>query len=105
MLTNIHLFDSISTKALKKVTDELLHGIIFKNKNPLQTFCLYDENDDCLFTFGDSDIHVNKEEYKFDSFCKASKTNNFDYQNYSLTNILQRFKFIPERIVAFKMKE
>ena len=86
---------------------KLINEKVFKNKNPLYAFTLYNQNDDCLFSFGDNDLRVNKENYKKESYCVNSQTNAFEYENENngLVGSSKVFYFTPLRIVAFKMKK
>ncbi|BFU23715.1 predicted protein [Entamoeba histolytica] len=73
----------------------------FDIKQPQYAFYLNSQTDNCLFSFGYfCDIHVYKENYKTQSFCKQYS---YDYKGIS-NALCGKYNFIPKRIIVIEMK-
>ncbi|BFU19348.1 trichohyalin, putative [Entamoeba histolytica] len=75
----------------------------FDIKEPEFAFCLFNQSDDYLFSFGWSDIFVYKENDKTLSYCKQ---NSFEYKGISnaLCGKQHPNRFTPKRIIVIEMK-
>ncbi|BFU18723.1 predicted protein [Entamoeba histolytica] len=75
----------------------------FDINQPEYAFHLYNQSDDCLFSYGDGDIFVFKENNKTYSWCKQ---NSFEYEGIenALCGKELPSRFTPKRIIVIQMK-